>query len=280
MRDAGITTVGEFHYVHHEREGDFALDEAVIEAARDVGIRMVLLYSYYATGAPGRPLEGAPAAVRHADGRRVLAAGGPAGGGARPGHADPGRRAAQHSRGEPGEIAAIHRRGAAAGPAGPPPRRGAAAGDRGVARGLRPDADGGDPRRGRGRRRSPRCTAPTRPSRDMARFLAGAAAASASARSPRATWATGSRGSIQAHAAGGRLAIGTDSNNRLAMLEEMRWMEYGQRLRGELAGRSAGCAGGDVAPVAARRGDHGWGRRRWACRPGGSPRGAGRTSPR
>ena len=29
----------------------------------------------------------------------------------------------------------------------------------------------------------------------------------------------------RAHAAGGRLAIGTDSNNRLAMLEEMRWMD-------------------------------------------------------
>ena len=30
MRDAGITTVGEFHYVHHQREGDFALDDAVV----------------------------------------------------------------------------------------------------------------------------------------------------------------------------------------------------------------------------------------------------------
>ncbi len=59
MRDAGITTVGEFHYLHHEREGDFALDDAVVEAAADAGIRLVLLYSYYATGAPGRPLEGA-----------------------------------------------------------------------------------------------------------------------------------------------------------------------------------------------------------------------------
>ena len=58
MRDAGITTVGEFHYVHHEREGDFALDDAIVEAAADAGIRMVLLYSFYATGAPGRPLAG------------------------------------------------------------------------------------------------------------------------------------------------------------------------------------------------------------------------------
>jgi cytosine/adenosine deaminase-related metal-dependent hydrolase len=32
------------------------------------------------------------------------------------------------------------------------------------------------------------------------------------------------------------LALGTDSNARLSMLEEMRWAEYGQRLRGEKRG--------------------------------------------
>ena len=48
---------------------------------------------------------------------------------------------------------------------------------------------------------------------------------------------------VAAHAAGGRLAIGTDSNNRLAMLEEMRWLEYGQRLRGEMRGALAGRRG-------------------------------------
>ena len=52
----------------------------------------------------------------------------------------------------------------------------------------------------------------------------------------------------QAHAAGGRLAIGTDSNNRLAMLEEMRWLEYGQRLHGELRGALPD-ARGEVAPT-------------------------------
>jgi formimidoylglutamate deiminase len=60
MRAAGITSIGEFHYLHHADAGaaDFALDEAVIEAARDAGIRLVLLESYYRTGGPGRPLEG------------------------------------------------------------------------------------------------------------------------------------------------------------------------------------------------------------------------------
>ena len=59
MRDAGITTVGEFHYVHHEREEDFAFDEVVLEAAAEVGIRLVFLECFYATGAVGQPLQGA-----------------------------------------------------------------------------------------------------------------------------------------------------------------------------------------------------------------------------
>jgi formimidoylglutamate deiminase len=52
----------------------------------------------------------------------------------------------------------------------------------------------------------------------------------------------------QAHAAGGRLALGTDSNNRLSTLEDMRWLEYGQRLRGELRGALRDAAG-ELAPV-------------------------------
>ena len=40
----------------------------------------------------------------------------------------------------------------------------------------------------------------------------------------------------RAHRAGSRLALGSDSNLRVSMLEEMRWLEYGQRLRGELRG--------------------------------------------
>jgi formimidoylglutamate deiminase len=33
-----------------------------------------------------------------------------------------------------------------------------------------------------------------------------------------------------------RLCLGTDSNARISMLEEMRWLEYGQRLKGESRG--------------------------------------------
>jgi len=45
------------------------------------------------------------------------------------------------------------------------------------------------------------------------------------------------------HAAGGRLSIGTDSNARICMLEEMRWLEYGQRLRREERGALTDSAG-------------------------------------
>ena len=60
MLSAGITAVGEFHYLHHDASGSgFALDKAVLQAARDEGIRIVLLQTYYRTGGIGRPLEGA-----------------------------------------------------------------------------------------------------------------------------------------------------------------------------------------------------------------------------
>ncbi|HYI10376.1 MAG TPA: formimidoylglutamate deiminase [Thermoanaerobaculia bacterium] len=63
MLAAGITTVGEFHYLHHSpARQDFAFDEIVLRAARDAGIRIVLLLTYYKTGGIGQPL--APAQKR------------------------------------------------------------------------------------------------------------------------------------------------------------------------------------------------------------------------
>jgi len=60
MRDAGITTVGEFHYLHHAGDGpDYAFDRVVLEAARAVGIRLALLNVFYATGGIGPELAGA-----------------------------------------------------------------------------------------------------------------------------------------------------------------------------------------------------------------------------
>jgi len=60
MLSRGITTVGEFHYLHHDAgcEG-YAFDEVVLNAAAEAGIRIVLLNTYYATGSIGQPLAGA-----------------------------------------------------------------------------------------------------------------------------------------------------------------------------------------------------------------------------
>jgi formimidoylglutamate deiminase len=60
MRSAGITTVGEFHYVHHSTdEGeDFLFDDLVLRAASNAGIRLVMLQTYYASGGIGKPLAG------------------------------------------------------------------------------------------------------------------------------------------------------------------------------------------------------------------------------
>jgi formimidoylglutamate deiminase len=60
MRAAGVTTVGEFHYLHHRDPDalDFAFDEVVLAAAAAAGLRIALIQSYYRTGAVGQPLKG------------------------------------------------------------------------------------------------------------------------------------------------------------------------------------------------------------------------------
>ena len=53
------------------------------------------------------------------------------------------------------------------------------------------------------------------------------------------------------HRLGGATCLGTDSNARLCLLEEMRWLEYAQRLAGESRGVLRDAAG-DVARVLLR----------------------------
>lgn len=67
---AGVTAVGEFHYVHHGPDGTpyedrIALADAVIRAARDVGLRICLLRVIYQRAGQDRPPEGAQ--VRFSD---------------------------------------------------------------------------------------------------------------------------------------------------------------------------------------------------------------------
>jgi formimidoylglutamate deiminase len=55
MLAAGYTSVGEFHYVHHQPDGqpyaqENIMSEAVLQAGREAGIRVVLLLTAYARG--------------------------------------------------------------------------------------------------------------------------------------------------------------------------------------------------------------------------------------
>ncbi|WP_437636810.1 formimidoylglutamate deiminase [Sorangium sp. So ce854] len=64
LRAAGVRTVGEFHYVHHQPGGAPYADrtilaDAVIEAARAAGLRIALLRVVYARAGAGRAPEGA-----------------------------------------------------------------------------------------------------------------------------------------------------------------------------------------------------------------------------
>jgi formiminoglutamate deiminase len=71
MALAGVTAVGEFHYLHHTPSGKpyddaNAMGEAVMEAAKRAGIRITLLDTCYLAGGFGQPLEGVQ--VRFGDG--------------------------------------------------------------------------------------------------------------------------------------------------------------------------------------------------------------------
>ncbi|MDI2028793.1 formimidoylglutamate deiminase [Saccharopolyspora sp. TS4A08] len=71
MVQAGITGVGEFHYLHHAPGGSRyrdpnAMSHALAHAARDAGIRLTLLDTCYLTGGFGRELD--PVQRRFSDG--------------------------------------------------------------------------------------------------------------------------------------------------------------------------------------------------------------------
>ncbi|MDX6738965.1 formimidoylglutamate deiminase [Actinocorallia sp. A-T 12471] len=63
MARAGITCVGEFHYLHHKPDGTpydepNAMGEALLAAAAEAGIRITLLDALYLRGGYGKELEG------------------------------------------------------------------------------------------------------------------------------------------------------------------------------------------------------------------------------
>ncbi|RYB94396.1 formimidoylglutamate deiminase [Nocardioides oleivorans] len=71
MAAAGITAVGEFHYLHHQPDGTPYADPnemglALVHAAREAGIRITLLDTLYLSSGFGAPPQGAQ--VRYDDG--------------------------------------------------------------------------------------------------------------------------------------------------------------------------------------------------------------------
>jgi formiminoglutamate deiminase len=61
---AGVLTVGEFHYVHHQPDGTpyddrTVMSDAVIRAAKDAGLRIALLRVVYARAGKDQPPQGA-----------------------------------------------------------------------------------------------------------------------------------------------------------------------------------------------------------------------------
>ncbi|MGN9838631.1 formimidoylglutamate deiminase [Nonomuraea sp. H19] len=71
MALAGVTCVGEFHYLHHAPDGSpydepNTMGHALVQAAREAGLRIALLDTCYLTGGIGKPLSGAQ--VRFGDG--------------------------------------------------------------------------------------------------------------------------------------------------------------------------------------------------------------------
>jgi formimidoylglutamate deiminase len=246
MRSAGFTAVGEFHYLHHDGDHDWAFDEVVLEAAADVGIRLVLLQACYSTGGIGRPLEpdqrrfdtvdlatywrqwdrlarqldprtqsiGVVAhSVRAATLAEIKAL-----------HAEAVRRRlpfhihVEEQRKEIEDAVAVY---------GRTPMR--------VLCEELQSAEGIT---------AIHCTH-TSPE-DMTVFLQGGGRVCVCPLTE-GYLGDGIPDLTAPHAAGDRLALGTDANTRISAIEDMRWLEYGQRLRAERRGALADPRGGVAA---------------------------------
>ena len=236
MRDAGITTVGEFHYLHHAPgTEDSSYDGLLLEAASEVGIRLVVLQSYYRTGGIHQPLQPAQrrfhveSTIEYWDRFDQLAE-----------RLDPATQTlgvAPHSirAASLDDIASLHAESV---------RRGLpfhmhveeqraeiedsvhAFGEPPMALLLRalPSMEGVV---------AVHCTH-TRPE-DLSAFI-GAGGAVCLCPLTEANLGDGLPDLASIMGVIDRLSLGTDSNARIAMIEEMRWLEYGQRLRQERRG--------------------------------------------
>jgi len=249
MLAGGITTVGEFHYFHHSPPAsDFAYDRLVLQAAREVGIRIVLLNAYYRTGGIGQPLGPAQQRFETASlevywgnmdslesvvdtplqslgvvAHSIRAVGLEDMGALR---AEAQRRGmvfhvhVEEQRQEIDESIAAY---------GHPPMQ--------LLNELFDSMD---------RVTGVHCTH-TR-SEDMERFLAGGGTV-CMCPTTEANLGDGIADLVHVSAKRGRVCLGTDSNARISMMEEMRWVEYVQRLAHESRGVLRGPDGEVARPV-------------------------------
>ncbi len=247
MRAAGVTTVGEFHYVRHLGDLDFELDRLVIEAARAVGLRLALLPTYYRTGGIGQPLGRGQrrfsTPTPEAYWRSLDALQAEAGDLVTVGTVVHSLRAA-----DPGEIAEIH----------------AESVRRGLVFHIHVEEQ---------RREIEECLAAhgVTPMRALLGAIGSAANVTAIHcthtsdhdrlefldRGGRICCCPLTEGNLGdgipalAGVAIDRLCLGTDSNARIDLVEECRWLEYGQRLAGEARGMVKD-AHGSVGPALLR----------------------------
>ena len=236
MRDAGITTCGEFHYLHHlGSTRDYEFDEVVLDAARQAGIRLALLNAFYTTGGVGRALRPAQRRFESKDLPSYWAQMDRLQACAEPQLQTVGVVAHSVRAAALEAIIALH----------------AEAQRRGLRFHMHVEEQRGEIEEclaGYGRRpmellnealtiggnlTAVHCTH-TDP-RDMTRFLAAGGSVCVCPLTE-GNLGDGLPALDLVHAAGGRLSLGTDSNARISMLEEMRWLEYGQRLRREQRG--------------------------------------------
>ncbi len=252
MRRAGITTVGEFHYLHHvaPSEADYLFDELVLEAASEVGIRLVLLETFYRTGGIGKPLEGAQKRFETASLAGYwkqmdrLA-----------GLLDPSLQtlgAVAHSirAARPKEIAELHQEARRRGlvfhiHVEEQPRE---IEDSLAAYSARPMAILADFLDLGPHFTAVHCTHTA--AEDMARFVAAGANVCLCPLTE-ANLGDGLADLPSIHQARGSLALGSDGNSRISMLEEMRWLEYGQRLSRERRGVLCDRTGSVAVPLLA-----------------------------
>lgn len=255
MRAAGITSVGEFHYLHHDDseaesgEGDFAFDRVVLEAAQEAGIRIALLSTYYETGGVGQELRETQHRFRTKSPeiywRQVHAL----------------RHEIERNEAEDLQTvgAAVHSLRAA------PPERLRKIHEEAVRRGLPLHLHLEEQRREIEEVREAYGRSPMEILQDELMLSPAVTAVHCTHTEPdalRSFVTTGASVCVcpltEANLGDGlphlpeacafRICLGTDSNARISMLEEMRWLEYGQRLRGESRGMLRD-EDGRVAPV-------------------------------